>query len=245
MHKIEMMNRQRIRKGITIVTFLVFPAVFFYMSPYLSIMGAVMGIISGSLLFFGLLFLISLVLGRAYCGWVCPASLIQDNIASVNSKPITRGKYIKWLIWIPWVISIILLLFKAGGIKQVNPLFMTVKGLSIGDIYGLFTYFGVLTLITLPAFIIGKRSFCHHICWMSQFMIIGRKISVWLKLPSLRLRSTPEKCNNCGKCTTECPMSLNVNQMVAAKSMENPDCILCGNCVDGCKLKAIKYSFPK
>lgn len=239
------MNRQRIRKGITIVTFMVFPAIFFYMSPYLSIMGAVMGIVSGSLLYFGLLFLISLVLGRAYCGWICPASAIQDNIASVNSKPINRGKYIKWLIWIPWIVSILLLLIKAGGIKQVNPLFMTVHGFSIGDIYALFTYFGVLTLITLPAFIVGKRSFCHHICWMSQFMIIGRKIAVWLKLPSLRLKATPEKCNNCGKCTKECPMSLNVNSMVVAKSMENPDCILCGNCVDGCKQNLIKYSFPK
>jgi polyferredoxin len=44
-------------------------------------------------------------------------------------------------------------------------------------------------------------------------------------------------------CTTHCPMSLAVNDMVKASNMENTECILCGNCVDGCSKNAILYRF--
>jgi ferredoxin len=40
-------------------------------------------------------------------------------------------------------------------------------------------------------------------------------------------------------------MSLEVNKMVQNQSMENPECILCGTCVDVCPRKAIKYNFGK
>ena len=38
-------------------------------------------------------------------------------------------------------------------------------------------------------------------------------------------------------------MSLPVEQMVEQNKMENPECILCGTCIDGCKSKAIKFDF--
>jgi hypothetical protein len=63
--------RQRIRKGIILVTFLLLPAIFYYFSPYLIIMGASEGIISGSFIVFAVLFLSSLFLGRGFCGWFC------------------------------------------------------------------------------------------------------------------------------------------------------------------------------
>jgi ferredoxin len=38
-------------------------------------------------------------------------------------------------------------------------------------------------------------------------------------------------------------MSLDVNSMVQRADMEDTDCILCGNCVDGCTKSAIRFSF--
>jgi ferredoxin len=74
-------------------------------------------------------------------------------------------------------------------------------------------------------------------------MIIGRKIRNWLHLPALHLKADPEKCTQCNTCTTNCPMSLDVTGMVQRGKMENTECILCGNCVDGCTREAIRYSF--
>ncbi|MCG2791192.1 MAG: 4Fe-4S binding protein, partial [Actinomycetia bacterium] len=64
--------RQRIRKGIILVTFLLLPAIFYYFSPYLIIMGASEGVITGSFIIFVVLFLSALFLGRGFCGWFCP-----------------------------------------------------------------------------------------------------------------------------------------------------------------------------
>ena len=52
-----------------------------------------------------------------------------------------------------------------------------------------------------------------------------------------------DKCRNCKKCTRDCPMSLDVHQMVQQGSMENSECILCGTCIDGCPKDVITYSF--
>ena len=193
-----------------------------------------------------MLFISSLVLGRAYCGWICPASGIQDNIMQVNNRKITRGNIIKWIIWIPWIATIIILAFKKGGYHKIDPFYQTVYGLSISDVSSLITYLFVLVLIVTPAFLIGRRTFCHSICWMAPFMILGRKINLLLKIPSLRLKSQSEKCISCHTCSTNCPMSLPVEQMVALKKMENSECILCGTCVDGCTSDAIGFCFgPK
>jgi ferredoxin len=38
-------------------------------------------------------------------------------------------------------------------------------------------------------------------------------------------------------------MSLDANGMVQSEQMEDSECILCGNCVDGCSKDAIRFSF--
>jgi ferredoxin-type protein NapH len=91
--------------------------------------------------------------------------------------------------------------------------------------------------------IFGRRAGCHTICWMAPFMIIGRAIRNLLKWPALRLVADAASCSDCQTCTRNCPMSLDVNGMVQRENMENGECILCGNCVDGCPKDAIRFSF--
>jgi ferredoxin-type protein NapH len=152
---------------------------------------------------------------------------------------------IKWIIWVPWITCIVLLAIKNGGYQQVDPFYQTTYGFSMANIYALFTYLMVLALIVIPAFLIGKRSFCHSLCWMSPFMILGCNFRNLLKLPSLKLSAIPASCVECHTCVTKCPMSLPVEVMVNKGKMENAECILCGTCVDGCKSKSISFEFGK
>ena len=238
-----MKTRQKLRKGLIISAFLLFPAVYYYMSPYLSIEATGQGIVNGSLLFFFLLFVTSLLLGRAYCGWVCPAAGCQEIISVVRTKRVKKGNFVKWLIWIPWISVIVVLIIKNRSYQKIDILYQTTNGLSISDVYGLITYLFVLLLIALPAFIIGRRSFCHHICWMAPFMILGRKLRNLFKWPSLQLSAEAEKCEHCHTCTEHCPMSLEVEHIVQSQRMENSECILCGTCIDGCEHNVIQYRF--
>ncbi|MBI5075352.1 MAG: 4Fe-4S binding protein [Nitrospirae bacterium] len=238
--------RQKIRNGIILITFFLFPAIFYYLSPVLIIQSSSQGVINGSFVIFFLLFFSSLFLGRGYCGWVCPAAGCQEAIFLARDKKVTSGNRIKWFIWIPWISTIFILAIKSGGYRQTNFFYMTTHGLSVVDVQSHITYLIVLfLLIVLPAFIFGKRSFCHHLCWMAPFMIAGRKIRNYFHWNSLQLRPKPETCKHCHSCNEHCPMSLSVEEMVHQENMENAECILCGNCVDSCKHGAIEFDWNR
>ena len=53
-------------------------------------MGASQGIITGSFLLFTVLFFSSLILGRGFCGWLCPAAGLQEGCFAVVDRR-TRG----------------------------------------------------------------------------------------------------------------------------------------------------------
>ena len=241
-----MEKRQNLRRGIILFSFFLFPAIFYYLSPVLIIQATIEGVINGSFIMFLLMFISSLFLGRAYCGWVCPGAGCQEALFLARNSRVTTGDYIKWIIWVPWIIAIVILAVKGGGYKDLDFFYLTTYGFSVGNVQSLISYFIVLLfLIVLPAFIFGKRSFCHHLCWMAPFMIIGRKLRNSFKWPSLKLKADAEKCQHCHMCTQNCPMSLPVEKMVNKNELENTECILCGTCIDGCEFKAIEYAFYK
>ena len=242
----EMKKRQKIRKGLILLSFFLFPAIFYYLSPVLIVQAGAEGVINGSFILFILMFFSSLFLGRGYCGWVCPAAGCQEAIFPARDKKVIKGDYIKWLIWIPWVSVIGTLAIRAGGYRKIDFFYMTSYGFSVTDVQSHIVYLLVLLpLIVFPAFAFGKRSFCHHLCWMAPFMILGRAIRKSFNWSSLQLKSVPEICKHCHICTEHCPMSLPVEDMVTHKRMENKECILCGTCVDGCKQGAVSFDWDK
>ena len=239
-----MQTRQKLRKGLILFSFFLFPATFYYLSPVIIVQATLNGIVNGSLIMFVLMFVSALFFGRAFCGWVCPGAGCQEAIFTVRGKKIDRGNFIKWIIWVPWICSIAVLAFRRGGYERIDFFYQTHYGLSIGDVSALIAYLCVLfILIVLPAFVVGKRSFCHHMCWMAPFMILGRKIRNRFQWPSLQLNVDPSKCIHCHSCTQSCPMSLAVEKMVEGGALENSECILCGTCVDGCESGVIRFAF--
>jgi ferredoxin-type protein NapH len=241
-----MKKRQKIRSSLILFSFFLFPATFYYLSPVLIIQSSFQGIINGSWIVFVLLFISSMYFGRAWCGWLCPAAGCQEAMFTVRDKRINLGDWIKWLIWFPWIISILIFAIRAGGYRRVDFFYQTVYGVSISDLQSLIAFlFVLLGLIVLPAYLIGRRSFCHHLCWMAPFLICGRAVrNIW-KWPSLRLSVGSERCIHCHTCTTNCPMSLPVENMVENGKMENVECILCGSCADNCTEEVICLGFSK
>jgi polyferredoxin len=243
--------RQRIRKAAIILMFLSFPITMNFFSPYVIIDGAMNGIINGSVVIFALMFVASLFLGRAWCGWVCPAAGMQEIFEPINNKPVNGRKidWIKWLIWIPWISLIVFLVVNAGGYQTINLLYHTQEGISVAGspdrpiLFAYIIYYFVIALFVGLAIAFGRRAGCHTICWMAPFMIIGRWIRNRFGWASLRLVADATACADCKKCTKNCPMSLDVNAMVQLESMENTECILCGTCVDNCAKSAIRYAF--
>jgi polyferredoxin len=243
--------RQSVRKTMLIVSFLLFPIIMNYLSPYVIIDGASQGIVNGSLIMFALMFVSALFVGRLWCGWICPAGGLGEICFAANNRPVKGNKidWIKWLIWVPWISIVVWTVISAGGYRGVNFFLDTENGISVAGsadrpiIFAYVIYYAVIGTFTLLSLLVGRRAGCHTFCWMAPFMILGRKARNLFAWPSLRLTADPSRCKDCMACTKNCPMSLDVNAMVNQNAMENAECILCGTCIDGCTTSAIAYSF--
>jgi polyferredoxin len=217
----------------------------FYFSPALIIESAAVGVIAGSFLVFAMQLASSLVVGRAFCGWACPGAGLQEPLLAVRDTRLTRGRrdWIKYVIWVPWLAGIAFAAVRAGGYRRVDPFFMTTHGISIAEPGNYVVYHFFVALIVILALVVGRRAFCHYVCWMAPFMVLGRGVRNAMPWPSLRLVARTERCKECLTCTKNCPMSLDVHGMVQRGGVEDAECIPCGTCVDNCSQEALAFSF--
>lgn len=239
------MNRQKLGNGSRLISMLLFPIILYYFSPYVIIFAANQGVINGSFIVFITLFLVSLFMGRFWCGWLCPGSGLNMVCSHVNPEPAPGGKrtLIKYFTWAIWIGVIVITALKAGGYSQVDFFFMTVNGVSMSRPSSFIVYYVVVGLFVVMNFVWGRAALCKYLCWMAPFMTIGMKIRDALRIPSLHLEASPEKCVSCRQCTRNCPRGLDVHKMVKTGDTRDIECINCGTCVDICPVAAVKFSY--
>ena len=158
--------RQRVRKALLIISFLLFPIIIWYFSPYLIIRAASEHIVNGSFIVFVLMLVLSMFFGRVWCGYLCPAGGIQECVSMCNDKPAKGGwRYkIKYVIWVLWITGIIVTFILSKGDISIDPFYMTDHGISISQIGAYIVYYGVMLLLVIPSMVHGKRATCHYFC---------------------------------------------------------------------------------
>jgi ferredoxin-type protein NapH len=235
---------QKFRKILLLISFLLYPLTFFILSPDLLLFGASERVMTGDIVFFLILFVLSFVIGRLFCGWLCPAGALQDYCMGINKKP-AKNKYnwIKMVLFVPWILFFLLLVVYTGGIKDVDFFYKRTFGIPLTAIGEWTMYLMTAVLVVIVSLVSGKRGLCHILCWVSPFMIIGGKIRDFLKIPSLRLITKPELCNSCKLCSRDCPMSLPLDELIKTGKIGHSECILCLTCVNICTKNAIQLSF--
>lgn len=241
------MNRQRVRKGSLFASFALFQSfrlVHLMFSPVLLLLAAAHGVVGGSMLVYGAVFASSLVLGRAFCGWVCPGCGLQELVAVKVRRPMRsrRAGRVKWVIAAALYGTAIVLAVQAGGLHTVDQLFGT---RSASVLQGVLLLTGHVVIIAGLALALGRWAACHTVCWIAPLLVAGTRLSRRSGWPSLHLEAEPSRCSDCGSCNETCPMSLPVAQMVESGAMAHDECLLCGICVDGCPSNAVRFAFSR
>jgi polyferredoxin len=167
---------------------------------------------------------------------------IHINNKNVNAK---RLKIIRYSVFAIWLAFIIVGFILAGGIKGIDPLHLTNNIISVDAVNKYIIYYAVLFIFIILTLWLGKRGACHSICWMSPFLVAGYHVGRLLKIPQMRIQADSSKCISCKVCDRKCPMSICVSESIKDGYIKSSDCILCGECVEGCNKNVLSYTVKK
>ncbi len=162
------------------------------------------------------------LLGRVYCGWICPINTIMRSVAWIKKK--LRIKNAKIPAWItrPWVRIFILTLFIAVFVITM------VSGKKLPVLPALLTA-GVFLTYFFP-----EELWHRYLCPYGTIMSLPAKKSKYT------MTIQPELCNRCGMCMRVCPAKA-VEKREGNYEILKKDCIVCMECSRVCKQEAIHY----
>ena len=201
------------------------------------------GVITFVVLIWGLLILISPLLGRVGCGWVCFMGTIQD-LASEKSivklkwkKPILWHRALWLIMFFGTAITFIIINIKSGKTEGIiyNPSFLH---LDLNDHYKhvwIYDTFGAVIL----GLLLERRWCCKNSCPIGSLCAMGAKYSRLIPVVNIN------NCNNCGLCEKECLVKIPILDYIKSNNglVTNSECLNCGKCVNVCKHNAITIKF--
>ncbi|MHC1722032.1 MAG: 4Fe-4S binding protein [Aminipila sp.] len=245
--KEKFLNIQSIRVFIQIFSFIAFTGIFAL--TYGSLKNIYVCVIAGNfdlaactpqLILLSVIFLLTAILGRFFCGWMCAFGTLMDFLHFISYK-LTRknitvnykaDKALKSLKYVVLATSVIFIWTLGLNLfKGSNP----------WDIFGVYTSFGehpvlnefvksnwigvgLLGIVVLGGLFI-ERFFCRYLC------PLGAIFSILSKLRIIKIKKTENNCGKCNRCSKACSMGININPIAVVTSGE---CINCFKCTSSC-----------
>ena len=173
---------------------------------------------------------LALLLGRAFCSYICPASLLFFSISRIR-RWLGRWFYFPDLsinhgfAWGILVGGLGVAVWTGHGVwTLILPYFAIGQTLFHGIAMGTLSIaLGSILLFATLDFFFGRQFTCRYICPTGRLLgFIGRK-------PLFTIRRNAQECiSNCNSCAEVCPMK------VSPKLDETVDCSICGECMVIC-----------
>lgn len=234
---------QIVRAVIQLIAFITVPALF--ITIFSSIGEIISSIAGGSFVLLDNLgrlvlilgvFLMTVVWGRFFCGFICSFGAMQDLLNFIGKlipfKVKVPEKADKWLKLLKYAV----LAFVAVGVWGFSVTGDTVW--SPWTVFGIYSslsgwsslkYFltlgGALLLLIIIGSLFIERFFCRYLCPLGALFSLVSRFRIY------SLNRKPEKCGNCKLCTSKCSMGVPLYKYDEVRSGE---CINCMKCTSVC-----------
>lgn len=184
----------------------------------------------------------ALILGRAFCAWVCPMNLVTDFASQirrwVDPKDVERKVWLSRNIryWVLGLSLIVSALMGVAAFELISPIAMLHRGIVFGLGFG---WAAVLAVLLFDLFV-HKNGFCGHLCPLGGFWSqVGR-------FSPVRVRHDADKCTRCMNCVNICP-ERQVLHMVGKRTetVSGAECTNCGRCIEVCNDDAMGFGLSR
>jgi len=203
------------------------------------------GAVNAGFIFFALLILSTLILGRFFCGWGCHIVALQDlcgwllRRAGIRPRPFRS----RLLVFVPLLAAVWMFVAPTlirHWLGQEVPAWRA--EIISDDFWGRFPGWGVALMTFavcgfLIVYVLGNKGFCTYGCpYGGIFGVVDR-------VAPGRIRVT-DACEGCGHCTATCTSNVRVHEEVRLyRAVVDPGCMKCMDCVSVCPKDALYFGF--
>ncbi len=197
----------------------------------------------------------TLLLGRVFCGWVCPFGTLHHVVGwlarvAASARAIEKNRYrssqtFKYYLLIGGLAAALV-----GGVQTglLDPIPLVSRsftaavwpiieraggGISVQPPLVRFGWViaGVFVLM-LALNAVRPRLFCRVLCPLGALLGVLSRVSLW------RITRDPARCNDCELCLRRCDPAADPHTFV-----RTAECHVCFNCVDDCPNQALAFRF--
>lgn len=181
------------------------------------------------------LLVLALLLGRVFCGWVCPMGSLVDLVdlalsplRRINPARLDRWQGRKTLAQVPpslaiLAVAVVTVFLLPPVLPFVHPNVWIVRIFSLS-----WLGIGFLAFLAAAAFF-GRRVWCVYLCPLGALYGLLGSVSVF----GLRIRS----CSQCGRCAS-CPMEA---ADAEARDVRGSQCTLCFDYEERCPVQGFAF----
>lgn len=207
---------------------------------YFLFTGIVEPVHPAALIMFVAIVVVSLLLKKGFCGWICPVGTVSQYFWMSGKKILGKNYRIeKYTDYTFRSIKYLLLAFflYAIGLKMAPD--------SIAQFFSS-AYYMTADVRTMQFFTEMSRTTFWSLCFIGGFSLIYK--NVWCRylcpygallgllsfFSPVKMRRDKEKCIHCGACTRNCPAMLRAEEKEVVSS---PECFGCMTCLNYCPSK--------
>jgi polyferredoxin len=214
----------------------------FYIGGCLCPLGAVQNLVlSGTTLKVAFLvtlaipLLATLLFGRLYCGWVCPAGGLQEIVHAEKNAVVVPPVVHRWLKYLKYVALVALIAFVA---LADEPVFRDWDPFRVAwDLGGPLVPLAALAAIIITSVFV-YRPWCRYLCPMGAIFAVAARLSLLRLVPAA-------SCVGCKLCSRNCgAQSLAVSEDTGRVTVDQEECMGCGACRSTCRKEGIRLGLP-
>ena len=182
--------------------------------------------------------LVSLLLRRSFCSWICPVAAISESAWKGGFRLLRRNprlpawldvglRSVKYLLMAFFIYFIAIAMSADALSRFIQSDYHKIADVRLMNFFLQISPLALSIILALAALsVVLRNPFCRYLC------PYGALLGLVATLSPLRVTRNLDRCVSCGVCSQVCPTYIDVMHKT---SVASPECIACWRCISHCR----------